>query len=149
MTYNLIYIREIYPDDIPEIIGIERLSFSTPWSESSFYSEIYNKYSIARVAELNGIIAGYISARHIADECHLLNMAVRPDYRRYGIATMLLKNIIEKLRDSGCRFFFLEVRESNYAARRLYEKFGFKIIDLRKNYYVYPDDNAVIMMREL
>jgi ribosomal-protein-alanine N-acetyltransferase len=139
----------MFSEDVPEVVKIERLSFSTPWSEASFYSEIYNKYSIVRVAELNGIIAGYICARHIADECHLLNMAVRPDYRRHGIAAMLLKNIIEELRGSGCRFLFLEVRESNYAARRFYEKFGFKIIGLRKNYYVYPDENAVIMMREI
>lgn len=149
ITYDFIYIREMYPDDIPEIVSIERLSFSTPWSEASFQSEIHNRYSIARVAELNGIIAGYICARHIGDECHLLNMAVRPGYRRHGIATILLKDAIEDLRESGCRFLFLEVRESNYRARRLYEKFGFKTIGLRKNYYVYPDDNAVIMMREI
>jgi ribosomal-protein-alanine N-acetyltransferase len=149
MSYKLIYIRAMYPEDISEIVNIERLSFSAPWSETSFYSEIYNRYSIARVAELNGIITGYICTRHIADECHLLNMAVRPDCRRHGIATILLKDVIEDLREWGCRFFFLEVRESNYAARRLYEKFGFKMISLRKNYYVYPAENAVIMMREL
>jgi ribosomal-protein-alanine N-acetyltransferase len=139
----------MFSEDVPEVVKIERLSFSTPWSEASFYSEIYNKYSIVRVAELNGIIAGYICARHIADECHLLNMAVRPDYRRHGIAAMLLKDVIEDLRESGCRFFFLEVRESNYAARRFYEKCGFKIIGRRKNYYAYPNENAVIMMREI
>jgi ribosomal-protein-alanine N-acetyltransferase len=139
----------MFSEDVPEVVKIERLSFSTPWSEASFYSEIYNKYSIVRVAELNGIIAGYICARHIADECHLLNMAVRPDCRRHGIATILLKDVIEDLRESGCRFFFLEVRESNYAARRFYEKCGFKIIGRRKNYYAYPNENAVIMMREI
>ena len=149
MSYKPIYIREMYSEDILDVISIERLSFSTPWSEASFQSEIYNRCSILKVAELNGIIAGYICARHIADECHLLNMAVRPGYRRHGIATILLKDAIEDLRESGCRFLFLEVRESNYRARRLYEKFGFKTIGLRKNYYVYPDDNAVIMMREI
>jgi ribosomal-protein-alanine N-acetyltransferase len=146
---NAVYIREMYPDDIPEIVSIERLSFSTPWSETSFRSEIYSRYSITRVAELNGIIVGYVCVKHVADECHLLDLAVHPDYRKRGIATMLLDNVIQELRVEGCRFFYLEVRASNYAAKKLYEKFGFNMVGVRKGYYVYPAEDAVIMMLEL
>jgi ribosomal-protein-alanine N-acetyltransferase len=146
---NTVYIREMYPDDIPEIVSIERLSFSTPWSETSFRSEIYSWYSVTRVAELNGIIVGYICVKHVADECHLLNLAVHPDYRRRGIARALLDNVIQELRMEGCRFFYLEVRSSNYAARKLYERFGFNIVGIRKGYYANPAEDAVIMMLEL
>lgn len=146
---NTVYIREMYPDDIPEIVSIERLSFSTPWSETSFRSEIYSRYSVTRVAELNGVIAGYICVRHVADECHLLDLAVHPDYRRRGIARALLDDVIQELRIEGCRFFYLEVRSSNYAARKLYEKFGFNMVGVRKGYYVNPSEDAVIMMMEL
>jgi ribosomal-protein-alanine N-acetyltransferase len=146
---NTVYIREMYPDDIPEIVSIERLSFSTPWSETSFRSEIYSRYSVTRVAELNGVIVGYICVKHVADECHLLDLAVHLDYRRRGIARALLDNVIQELRMDGCRFFYLEVRSSNYAARKLYEKFGFNMVGVRKGYYVNPAEDAVIMMMEL
>lgn len=139
----------MYPDDIPEIVSIERLSFSTPWSETSFRSEIYSRYSITRVAELNGIIVGYVCVKHVADECHLLDLAVHPDYRRRGIARALLNDVIQELKIKGCRFFYLEVRTSNYAARKLYEKFGFNMVGVRKGYYVNPAEDAVIMMMEL
>jgi ribosomal-protein-alanine N-acetyltransferase len=146
---NTVYIREMYPDDIPEIVSIERLSFSTPWSETSFRGEIYSRYSVTRVAELNGVIVGYICVKHVADECHLLDLAVHPDYRRRGIARALLNEVIQELRIEGCRFFYLEARLSNYAARKLYEKFGFNMVGVRKGYYVNPAEDAVIMMMEL
>lgn len=139
----------MYFEDIPEVESIERLSFSMPWSKTSFRSEIYSRYSITRIAVLNGVIVGYICARHVADECHLLNLAVHPDYRRRGIAKMLLDNVIQELKKEGCRFFYLEVRSSNYAARKLYEKFGFNMVGIRKGYYVNPVEDAVIMMREI
>lgn len=137
------------PEDVPEIAGIERASFSTPWAERSFYNEIYNSHSLTRVAELNGIIAGYICAKQIADECHLLDIAVHPDYRKLGIASMLLENAVGDLKANGCKNMYLEVRATNYAARKLYEKFGFKIVGTRKKYYLTPEENAVVMMLEL
>ncbi|BCB95839.1 ribosomal-protein-alanine acetyltransferase [Dissulfurispira thermophila] len=146
---NTVYIREMYIEDIPEVVSIERLSFSMPWSETSFRSEIYSRYSITRVAELNGIVVGYICVKHVADECHLLNLAVHPDYRRRGIAKVLLDNMIRELKIEGCRFFYLEVRASNYAARRLYEGVGFNMVGIRKGYYVNPVEDAIIMMKEL
>ncbi|MFZ5996776.1 MAG: ribosomal protein S18-alanine N-acetyltransferase [Nitrospirota bacterium] len=146
---HTIVIREMSPEDIPEVILIERRSFTTPWSETSFHSELYNRYSITRVAELNHKIIGYICVRQIADECHLMDLAVHPDYRRQGVAVMLFNNVLQDTITDGCRFMYLEVRVSNQAAKKLYEKLGFKIIGIRKNYYVNPTENAFIMMREL
>jgi ribosomal-protein-alanine N-acetyltransferase len=139
----------MYPEDISEVLKIERLSFTTPWSETSFYNELYSRNSITRIAEFNGIVIGYICVKHIADECHILNLAVHPDYRRRGIATMLLNDAIVKLRLHGCRFFYLEVRTSNYAARKMYERFGFNMVGIRKSYYANPVEDAVVMMMEL
>lgn len=139
----------MYPEDISAVLWIERQSFTTPWSETSFRSELYSRYSITRVAECDGTVVGYICVRHVADECHLLDLAVHPDYRRRGIARMLLDDVIQGMRIESCRFFYLEVRMSNYAARKLYEQFGFKTIGIRKGYYANPIEDAVIMMLEL
>jgi ribosomal-protein-alanine N-acetyltransferase len=146
---NRVYIREMYPEDIPDVTEIERQSFTAPWSETSFRSELYSRYSIVRIAEFNGIVVGYICVRHMADECHLLNLAVHPDYRRRGIAKMLIDNVIQEMRIEGSKFFYLEVRVSDYTARKLYEGFGFRTIGIRKEYYVNPTEDAVIMMLEL
>lgn len=139
----------MHPEDIAEVLEIERLSFTMPWSETSFYSEIYSRNSITRIAEFNGIVVGYICVKHIADECHLLNLAVHPDYRRRGIATILLNDAILKLRLYGCRFFYLEVRTSNHVARKMYERLGFNMAGIRKSYYANPVEDAVVMVKEL
>lgn len=139
----------MYPEDIPNVMDIERQSFSVPWSEASFQNELYNRYSITMVAEVKGTIVGYICVNQVADECHLLNLAVHPDYRRKGIATMLLENVICELKMYGCRFFYLEVRMSGFAAKKLYVNAGFRTVGIRKDYYTNPADDAVIMMMEL
>lgn len=144
-----IFIRKMHISDVSEILKIERLSFSPPWSEKSFLNEIYNKSSITNVAEFKGIIVGYVCARYFLDECHLLNLAIHPDYRRLGIASMLLDDLLEKLKNYGCLYCYLEVRISNYPSRRLYEKFGFKTVGIRKKYYLCPIEDAIIMMKEL
>ncbi len=134
---------------MPIIADIERMTYTMPWSDTSFYSEVYSRYSLTRVAELDGKIIGYICVRQIADECHLLNLTVHPDFRRRGIATLLFTDILKDLKESGGRFLYLEVRASNHDARRLYEKFGFKMVGIRKNYYIRPEENALIMMMEI
>lgn len=146
---NAVVIREMYPEDVPEVVKIERLSFSTPWSETSFYNEVYNRFCIAKVAELDRVIVGYVCVRRIVDEGHLHDLAVHPRYRRLGIAALLLDEALASLRGWGCRFFYLEVRASNHAARSLYERYDFRTVGTRKNYYAYPAEDAVIMVMDL
>jgi ribosomal-protein-alanine N-acetyltransferase len=136
-------------EDVKEIIDIELKSFSTPWSSASFYSEISNRYSINKVVTVDGRICGYICVRCFEDECHLLNLAVHPDFRRRGIATLLLKTVLSLLKEKGCRFIFLEVRTSNTIAQKMYEKLGFSHIGIRKRYYINPSEDAIIMAKEL
>lgn len=139
----------MHPEDVSRVAEIERVSFSTPWSETSFLSEIYNRHSITRVAEIGDVMVGYICARQIADECHLLDLAVHPDYRRHGIAASLFMDVLSEFKNCECRFFYLEVRATNGDAKKIYEKFGFKGVGTRKNYYINPTDDAVIMRLEL
>ena len=135
--------------DLPSVVAIERLSFSTPWSEILFFNEIYKQRSIPKVAVIGDRIAGYICANHVADEGHILNLAVHPDFGRRGIANTLVENILEELKENACRFLYLEVRASNNAARKLYEGFGFSVVGTRKEYYAEPKEDAVIMMLRL
>ena len=146
---NAIVIRDMRPEDVLEAAAIERSSFSMPWSENSFYGEVYGRYSITRVAVSNDRIAGYVVGRIILDEGHLLDMAVEYAFRRRGIARRLMEDIIGGLRLNRCKAFYLEVRDSNCAARRLYESLGFTIIGTRKTYYKNPVEDACIMMLEL
>jgi len=142
-------IRAMRESDLPSVVAIERLSFSTPWSETSFFNEIYKRHSTAKVFVAGERVIGYMCANQIADEGHILNLAVHPDFRGRGIANTLVKNILEELKENACRFLYLEVRASNNVARKLYEGFGFSIVGTRKEYYTEPKEDAVIMMLRL
>ena len=99
-----------------------------------------------KVALLDEAVVGYICAESVADEGHILNLGVHPAYRRRGIAAALVEDIVGELKARGCRFLYLEVRASNSAARRLYTGFGFTVTGMRKNYYLAPNEDALIMM---
>lgn len=138
---------------LAEMLAIERASFAMPWSERSFRYELYNPASVSYVALTDSpntsSVAGYVIARQVLDEGHILNLAVRADLRRTGIAETLVRKVIEDMRSYDCRFMYLEVRASNHAARRLYEKLGFKVAGTRKAYYDHPQEDAVMMALEL
>jgi ribosomal-protein-alanine N-acetyltransferase len=144
-----ISIRDMHEGDIQSIAEIERMSFSLPWSENSFLNELRKPRSVSRVAVLDDELVGYICADYVLDEGHILNLAVHPFCRRMGIANSLVENILEELKSRECRVIYLEVRASNHLAERLYREFGFKIVGMRKKYYVSPVEDAVIMMLEV
>ncbi|MGO9376926.1 MAG: ribosomal protein S18-alanine N-acetyltransferase [Dissulfurispiraceae bacterium] len=146
---NVIALRDMNPDDVPAVAAIERASFSMPWTENSIYSEVYGRYSIMRVAVLDKRIVGYVIAKLIIDEGHLLDLAVHPEFRMRGIARLLMQDVLRGVRFNGGRAFFLEVRASNCAALKLYADLGFNVIGTRKNYYKNPMEDAFIMMRDL
>ncbi len=141
-----IIIEDMKLGDLPDVIGIEKAVFTTPWSEISFFNELKNPRSFLRVAKKRGRVVGYICAGWILDEGHVLDVAVHPQYQRLGIAAALISMAMERLKEEGCRFVFLEVRESNEAAKKIYAKFGFELLGTRKNYYLSPEEDAVIMV---
>ncbi|MEW6214899.1 MAG: ribosomal protein S18-alanine N-acetyltransferase [Nitrospirota bacterium] len=144
-----IFIRKMHTSDIPGVLNIERISFTTPWTETAFLKEIHNLYSIIKVAILGEAIIGYVCANYIINEGHILNLAVHPNFRRCGIATKLVKEVLDELKEKGCRSLYLEVRVSNLGARKFYECLGFRVVGVRRDYYILPDEDAVIMVLEL
>lgn len=144
-----ILITDMDEQDVPSVALIERISFSTPLSETSFFDEILKSRSIAKVAVWDEKVVGYMCSQCVLDEAHILTLAVHPDFRRTGIATLLVESIIVELKTRACRFLYLEARASNRVAKRLYEAFGFKIIGVRKKYYVSPNEDGIVMMLEI
>jgi ribosomal-protein-alanine N-acetyltransferase len=142
-------IRQMLSADIPRVAAVEDACFTTPWSEQSFYAEIQHRDSSAKVAEVGGAIIGYVCIRRVLDEWHLHDLAVTHAHRRRGVATRLLAAAEEEMRTAGGRLLFLEVRVSNHAGRAFYERRGFKVTGIRKRYYQHPDEDAVLMVREL
>jgi len=139
--------REAVPEDIPDIMAIERLSFASPWSESGFMNEIKKPYSISLVGVAEKHVVGYIIAWYVTDEIHIANLAVHPEYRCHGIAGILVNRVIGQC--TRAVWIGLEVRRSNTAARALYGKLGFSEIGVRKGYYEAEGEDALIMARTL
>ncbi len=133
-------------EDIPAILRIENAVFSHPWPESAFDS---TQFKDSFVLELNGSVIGYIMGMVVMDECSIINIAIDPDHQRQGYGYLLFMKFIEMMTPRGVQVYYLDVRESNVSAQRLYEKLGFRRIALRKSYYSDPEENAVVMCYEI
>ena len=142
-------IEDLRPEEIPDVLAIERDSFSTPWSEILFMNEIHKPQSLPKAARCRGKLVGYICANYVLDEGHILNVTVHPEYRRQGVAEALVRHVTALLAERGCRVIFLEVRTSNNAAKAMYERAGFSVIGARKNYYTHPAEDALAMCLKL
>jgi ribosomal-protein-alanine N-acetyltransferase len=135
--------------DLGEVTEIERRSYSLPWSAFTFRSLLRRPNAFLLVAEENKGVAGYAALWLAADEAELGNLAVRPGRRGQGIGRVLLRHVLEEAARRGARAVFLEVRESNAIARRLYEASGFRIVGSRPDYYASPREDALIMRLDL
>lgn len=137
--------------DLNEVVRIERSCFADPWSEESFRRLLAGDPAIFQVLVLppENRIAGYVIAFAIRGDAELLNVAVEPQSRGKGFAGQMLDAVLIELGGRGVRAAFLEVRESNTAARGLYGSRGFKEIGRRKNYYRRPVEDALVMRRIL
>jgi len=145
-----VMIRPLTIARIEEVLPIERVSFSDPWSREMFRSELMvGGGTYARLAERDGILIGYLCAVLVADEAHVGNLAVDPRERRQGVAQALLDDLFETARERRIRRVTLEVRESNQNARKFYYKNDFIDIAIRKNYYRNPTEDAIVMLRTL
>ena len=135
-------------DHVSQVAALEKLCFSDPWSENSVASELENPLSLWLIAEENGMVCGYVGSQTVLDETDMMNIAVHPDCRRQGVASALIGELVNQLRERGSHVLRLEVRESNVHAIALYESMGFTQLGLRKNYYRNPKENALILGRE-
>jgi ribosomal-protein-alanine N-acetyltransferase len=154
--------------DIPEVMEVERLCFSLPWSSRAYRYEIeensLSTYLVARPAQpgrpqrlwdrvkqtlpgvdVRGPILGYGGFWMMVDEAHISTLCVRPEYRRRGIGELLLLTMIELAEEKNATAVTLEVRISNSAAEALYEKYGFTVQGRRYRYYTDNGEDAYIM----
>ena len=135
------------PEDLDEVLEIERASFTTPWSRAAFRYEILQN-RVARCLAIRaggGPVLGYLCLWEIGHEIHVTNLAVHPAHRRQGLARALLGPLLEDGRGRGITLAFLEVRPGNAEAIGLYEGLGFRVIGRRKGYYFDTGEDALVM----
>ena len=138
-------LRSMQDADLEAVHEIECQIFSVPWSISTFAKDLMSDKTNYIVALSDGRIVGYAGLWKMFDEGHINNIGVHPDYWRQGIGEQLLLELLVRGRKMGILNFTLEVRASNTGAIKLYEKCGFVSVGERKNYYIEPNENAVIM----
>jgi ribosomal-protein-alanine N-acetyltransferase len=146
----MIMLRRLAHRDLEAIERIERRSYPTPWSRSMFASELSKPSSISLGAfeAETGELVGYLVISRYVDAWHVMNIAVVPEQRRRGIAAALFERLFELTAGDGRRGYTLEVRISNQAAIKLYERLGFQSRGVRRGYYTDNREDALIMWRD-
>jgi [ribosomal protein S18]-alanine N-acetyltransferase len=139
-------IRRLTYPDLPQVIGIERRAFPTPWSLAMFVLELSKSSGICLAAVSGGRLVGYLICSRYETIWHVMNVAVDPERRREGVATALLGELYVRADDEQARYT-LEVRRSNLGAIHLYEREGFRAAGLRRRYYQDNGEDALVMWR--
>ncbi len=135
--------------DLAAVQAIERASFTTPWPPYAYRNEIEtNRLAHYLVVRVGGEVVGYGGIWLMVDEAHVTTFAVAPAWRRRRIGERLLVALLDLAIARGAREATLEVRLSNLAARRLYEKHGFRPVGIRPRYYSDDHEDALIMTTE-
>ncbi len=138
---------DMVPSDLPEVVAIERASFPNPWTGPLFLQELqvgFSRTIVARAAD--GAIAGYLCRWLVADEIHVLNVAVAPSARGQGLGAALMRHVLAEASTCRVTAVTLEVRRSNTAGRRLYDAFGFEEVGSRPNYYGRGEDALILRL---
>ena len=143
MTHINTKIENMKAEHINEVENIEKICFAHPWSKADLERQLNLDTSHFAVATLDGNVVGYMGLQIFSGEGYVTNVAVLPEYRRQGIAKML----IEKQLQNEMSFITLEVRESNLPAIKLYESCGFENVGIRPKFYTNPTENAIIMTK--
>ena len=146
-------VRPMFIEDVLEVCDIETKIFPFPWSPAGFVNAISNGYD-CRVMheEASGRIAGYFILKPAVDEAHLLTIGLKMSLQGMGYGRILLENVIGTARGRGMKAVILEVRPSNLSPLALYQKFGFRQIGVRRNYYPDADnlrEDAIVMKYSL
>jgi ribosomal-protein-alanine N-acetyltransferase len=133
-------------DDLPAVHRIERSSFSVPWPDDAYRSELLtNRLATYVVARAGDEIVGFGGLWVMVDEAHITTFAVDPRWRRRGVGEWMLLGLLDRALARQAREATLEVRLSNMPARRLYEKYGFRPVGIRPRYYSDNGEDALIM----
>ncbi len=141
-------IRDVGPDDIPQIVEVEKRCFSLPWTAEQLAAQIKNaQHEFIAAISPDGTVLGYVGMMYVLDEGYISNVATDLPWRRQGIADALIGRLCAICEGLRLSFVSLEVRAGNAPAVALYEKHGFAPVGLRKNYYERPREDAVIMTK--
>lgn len=137
--------------ELGEIVELERASFSDPWSEASFAAVLNEPAAFFAAAHdsTSHRVAGYVVAWFVADEGEIANLAVREPTRRRGLGAALLDAALDEGRRRGAQAIYLEVRDSNVAARGLYASRDFAEVGRRRDYYRKPVEDAIVLRRSV
>ncbi len=140
-----ILVRPMSLADLPEVMRVDAASIPRPWSASLWREELESPFGFYLVLEEGGEVAAHIGLKLVADELHVMTLAVRPGSRRRGHARALVDAAIAA--HPEVKRVYLEVRPANVAARRLYVSLGFEVTGRRRRYY--GDEDALLMTRDL
>jgi len=145
-----IELQEFDQRHLDEVVRIES-TFAAPWSREMFLQELRQREELgySLVALIDGRVVGYALNWFVADEVHIVNLAVHPHWRRRGIARYLLREVFDCARRRGMVIATLEVRYSNRPAIELYHSIGFREVALRKKYYADNGEDALVMLADL
>ena len=140
-------IRRMEPCHLEQTAWLEKVCFSENWSYQLLEAGIHSLYDVYYVWEQESRILGYCCLRLLAGEGEIQRIAVLPEYRRLGIGRKMMEAMVNYATKNQAYAISLEVRESNFAARRLYESFGFAAEAVRRGYYHNRLEDALIMWR--
>jgi ribosomal-protein-alanine N-acetyltransferase len=153
MNQQSIEITRMGMDDFDDIVTIENASFPAPWSRNVFVRELQIPISRNLVAKIQKEqckeVVGYVIYWVLAGEVQIHKIAVREDLRKSGIASLIMEEMLKLSRGEGALVCTLEVSQSNESAKKLYEKFGFVVTEVRKKYYQESGEDALIMCLDL
>lgn len=143
-------IRPMTYSDLDEVTKLEKMCFGWgAWSRGAFASELKRgQKSCFMVARVGGVLVGFAGWRQEGEEAHVANIAVHPKMRGRKIGELLLRTILEEAVRRGLNTSLLEVRKSNLIAQNLYRKYGYKVLTIRRGYYQFPIEDAVVMKLE-
>jgi len=142
-------LRPMIIEDLEQVVEIENASMPSPWSKELFEEELKRERARYFVGEMDGQVAGYMGYWEAPAEAHIINLAIAPRFRQKGLGFQMMEYCLRFAYNKGARLATLEVRESNEAALKLYEKMNFRIVAIRKKYYSDNGENAVVMLKDL
>lgn len=142
-------IKPLSTEELDQVLAIEAESFSNPWAVATFIKELNNNYAYYLVATVKEHVVGYLGSWLLCNEVHITTLAVREKYRRQGVATKLLEELVTGLEQECYDKVSLEVRASNHQAQKLYCEQGFMKVDIESDYYSDNGEDAVVMWKQL
>jgi len=140
-----IMIERMQSSDVEEVAELDKKCFPTPWSVSAYATEVQNLSAYYVVARAEGSILGFAGMWLIMDEAHITTLGVDPECRGRKIGERMLVELLDEAFHRGARRATLEVRKQNTVAQKLYEKYGFQTVAVRKAYYADNNEDALVM----